>query len=1070
MIRRRARLGLLAAVLATGVVAPIVWAAPEAAAVPPPGPTVTLVTGDTVTFGGMDGVEVHAAKGREHVNFYQRRGVDGDVHVIPDDALTPLSQGRLDPRLFDVTELVRDQYDDASRRTLPLIVDYDGRTPRVAGAQVTRELPAMSAAAVSAERSGTFWVTARNAEHVWLDGPVKASLDHSVPQIGAPEAWAAGYTGAGSTVAVLDTGIDVTHPDLADAVVGAKNFTDSDSDDDRFGHGTHVASIITGSGAASGGKYQGVAPDAALLNGKVLNDSGGGQESWIIAGMEWAAGSGADVVNMSLGSPFPSDGTDPMSQAVNRLTAETGTLFVVAAGNSGGWIGSPGRADAALTVGAVDREDQLAEFSSRGTIDGALKPDITAPGVDIVAAKAAHGQIGDPAADGYVSLSGTSMATPHVAGAAAILAGEHPDWTADQLKSALMATAEPNGALSVFEQGAGRVDVAKAVTATVLSTPASLDDGTAQWPHDDDQPIVKTLTYTNSGTEPVTLDLAADVTGPDGSAAPQGLVTLTPASLTVPAGGQASATVTADTKLDAPDGRYGGVITATGAGQSVRTPITVTREVESYDVTVHAVNRAGAPTDMYFFQLIDVNNRAGYTDYDPSGTVVTRVPKGEFFLEGFVQSEIDGGRYDVAEFIEPSFVVTGDTEIVLDERQARPVGFHVDKPNAKVGAARWRYTMRTAWGDLGTTVYLQDFETVFLRPSTTSKPDRFTFAAEARMAEWNGTSFDGSPYLYSVRHTENGGVPRTLDWTFHDSRLAKVRSEHAAANPGVVGYRENFLVVPLPGTLTEYYTPDVPWDGQFIEMVDPATFDFVSVVDQIRERSFPLGRTTTERWNVGVVNPALPNGSSGPWYFAARLGDQFRFAVPMFTDQGQGRAGSANADGTTTLLRDDAVVGESGGPGVGQFTVGPEQARYTLRASADRSSYAALSTRISAEWTFTSAHVAGETPTLLPLLAVRFAPNLDDHNRAPAGRRFTIPVYVQRNGVDDPGRVNTPTVDVSYDDGKTWRPAKVTRARAGWQAVVDHPAGAEFVSLRSGITDPAGNSERQTIIRAYALG
>src|SRR6266498_3089607 len=329
MINKRARLSLLAAaVAAASVVTPAAWAAPGAAGTAPgAGPTVTLLTGDKVTIGGMRGVTVRPAKGREHVSFYSRKDERGDTHVIPEDAVTPLSQGRLDPRLFDVTELVRDRYDDASRPTLPLIVDYPGKTPRVAGTRVSRELPAVSAAAVSVDRSANFWATARDAEHVWLDGPVRASLDHSVPQIGAPEAWAAGYTGAGTTVAVLDTGIDATHPDLSDAVTAAKNFTDSDTEDDHFGHGTHVASIITGSGAASGGKYRGVAPDAKLLNGKVLDDFGGGQESWIIAGMEWAAANGADVINMSLGSQAPSDGTDPMSQAVNRITAETGVLF-----------------------------------------------------------------------------------------------------------------------------------------------------------------------------------------------------------------------------------------------------------------------------------------------------------------------------------------------------------------------------------------------------------------------------------------------------------------------------------------------------------------------------------------------------------------------------------------------------------------------------------------------------------------------------------------------------------------------------------------------------------------------
>jgi hypothetical protein len=717
----------------------------------------------------------------------------------------------------------------------------------------------------------------------------------------------------------------------------------------------------------------------------------------------------------------------------------------------------------------VDRDDQLASFSSRGRTDGVIKPDITAPGVGIVAAKAKNGVIGDPAADGYVSLSGTSMAAPHVAGAAAILAGEHPDWTADQLKPALMGSAKPNGSSSVFEQGAGRVDVAKATSATVFASTGSFSLGTVQWPHDDDQPIAKSLTYTNTGTAPVTLDLAADIAGPDGSDAPQGMFTVEPARLTVPAGGQAAATVTTDTKVDGADGVYSGVVTATGGGQSVRTPLTVTREVESYDVTLKFLDLNGAPTDQYWYAFIDVDNPRSFGAYDESGTVVTRMPKGEFYFTAFLDNTDGQGHRKQAFFFEPSVTITGATSFVIDARDAKPVTFTVDKPNAKVGAAVFQDRRKTAWGDTGTTTFIANYDEFLFRPSITSKKDQFTFLAEARMGEWNGQSFDGSPYLYHVRHTENGAVPGNLQWTFHDSQLAKVRSEHAAATPGVVGYRDNFLVVPLPGTLTEYYTPDEPWDGQFIEMVDPDTFDFVSVVDQIRPRSFPLGRTTTERWNVGVFGPAFPNGLNQKLYFAARIGDYLRFVVPMFTDQGTGRAGDANSEGGSTLLRDGEVVGEYQGAGLGLFTVGPERAEYTLRTSADRSAYARLSTQVSAEWTFTSEHAPEDDPALLPLLAVRFAPNLDDHNAAPAGKRFTIPVYVQRNGSDTVGKVGTPSVEASYDDGKTWAPAKVTRNGDCWNATVDHPAGAQFVSLRSSIIDADGHTAKQTIIRAYAL-
>src|SRR5439155_11214478 len=224
----------------------------------------------------------------------------------------------------------------------------------------------------------------------------------SVPQIGGPAGGQAGFDGTGVTVAVLDTGVDDTHPDLAGKVVGSSDFTDSGTTTDGHGHGTHCASIIVGSGAASGGRYRGVAPGAKLMVGKVLADDGSGLDSWVMAGMDWAARSGARIVSMSLGGDA-TDGTDPLSAEIDALTAETGTLFVVAAGNSGApvTIGSPGTASTALTVGAVDKQNRMADFSSRGPRlgDGAAKPEIVAPGVGIVAARAAGTDLGTPVGD-----------------------------------------------------------------------------------------------------------------------------------------------------------------------------------------------------------------------------------------------------------------------------------------------------------------------------------------------------------------------------------------------------------------------------------------------------------------------------------------------------------------------------------------------------------------------------------------------------------------------------------------------------------------------------------------------
>jgi hypothetical protein len=401
--------------------------------------TVTLVTGDRVTVFEGGRYTIAPVKGRAQAAFHTW-SERGHLHVVPGEAARLVAAGLLDPRLFDVTGLVELEYDDAHRPDLPLIVSYRSGTTRAApdarlaaaGAQVVHRLasidgaslrvPGRSARAVWSALAGTSAsrgtpALAGGIAKVWLDGKRELVLDHSAPQIGAPQAWAAGFTGAGVTVAVLDTGIDTSHPDFTGRIVEARSFLDfSPEPADEVGHGTHVASILAGSGAASDGRFRGIAPDALLLIGKVCDTDC--PESSILAGMEWAATGGAVVVNMSL-TGIDTPEMDPLEEAIDTLTAEHGTLFVVAAGNEGACggpdflqVGSPGTADAALSVGADD-------FDAR--------------------------------------LDGTSMATPHVAGAAALLSQQHPGWRAEDLRSALMGSAGPDAELTAFEQGTGRV-------------------------------------------------------------------------------------------------------------------------------------------------------------------------------------------------------------------------------------------------------------------------------------------------------------------------------------------------------------------------------------------------------------------------------------------------------------------------------------------------------------------------------------------------------------------------------------------------------------------------------------
>lgn len=207
-------------------------------------------------------------------------------------------------RLFDVTTLSRAEYRKAAQRHgLGLIVTYRGGTPEAKselhaaeGAKVTHTFSRLNGESVTAPEkdAADVWSALTNDRNdspyasaesglgtVWLNAIQKAALDKSVPQIGAPTAWKAGYDGTGIKIAVLDTGVDTRHPDLPTGtkVVKAVNFSQSGDATDHFGHGTHVASIAVSTGAKSGGKYKGVAPGAQIISGKVLDDDGFGDDS-----------------------------------------------------------------------------------------------------------------------------------------------------------------------------------------------------------------------------------------------------------------------------------------------------------------------------------------------------------------------------------------------------------------------------------------------------------------------------------------------------------------------------------------------------------------------------------------------------------------------------------------------------------------------------------------------------------------------------------------------------------------------------------------------------------------------
>lgn len=1032
-------------------------------------------------------VNVLPGKGRNGVTFQTFHG-DGGVRVIPADAVPLLRDGKLDLSLFDVAALAR-QPDQSALR---LIVTYENEpaSSAMAGATVARNLPAVDGAAVevAAKDVQDFWSSlagpskvANDVEKIWLDAVAKPVLEQSIPQVGAPAAWQAGLTGDGVKVAVLDTGIDATHPDLAPQLAAARNFTD-ESPADLVGHGTHVASTIAGTAAASSGRYKGVAPGARLLDGKVCQVDGCFLSA-IIAGMQWAAvDQGAKVVNLSIGAP-DTPSIDPLERAVNRLTEQTGALFVVAAGNSGPspqTVESPGSAEAALTVGAVDKQDELADFSSRGPRvgDGGLKPDLTAPGVDIVAARSKEGQIGTPVGDKYLSLSGTSMATPHAAGAAAILAQQHPDWKGPQLKAALMGSAKPAEDLTAFDQGAGRLDIATAIEHTVTAEPASISYGMQRWPHDDDQPVSKELTYQNHAAEPVTLTLAGALTDPDGRPAPAGSVTLSATEITVPAGGSAAVTVTVNTKHAGPDGLYTGAVTATSGELAVRTTVAVHKEIESYDVTLKNIDRFGNPAYGAVNGFGDPAKGEGDPQFPFFGAETqVRLPKGVYVFDSHIQGFSEDSPNSV--MVWPHAVIDKEQTLTFDAREAKPIAVRVDKPSAETFMVEVGWVIRypSGWvkGRLMWSDRMDNMFTAHLGPAVPS-PIVFDGLITTQFAEPGpDRRFADSPYRYLLTFYQPGRMYDGLDETVHDKELAKVSSSMAAHVKGRRGYKGTWgqgqiptfvsltaVHFALPSTITEYYLARgaryASWGG---EAEDDGS-GLVRVTDLVSERtSYRRGSRTQDRWNTAVFGPAFPPHD---WPFVERGGDHVVVDLQPFSD-GAGHAGNSTSDSESTkLFRNNELVGESGEwPGFLEAIVAPGEADFDLTTSVDRSTTYPLSTKLDTTWRFRSAHTEKGTP--LPLWAVQLRPTVDEQNFAKRQQVVLVPVTAHAQRGAEVGELRDLSVEVSSDDGATWTKVPLLpQDKQSWRAVLK-PGDADFVSFRVKASDSKGNELEQTIIR-----
>jgi subtilisin len=408
------------------------------------------------------------------------------------------------------------------------------------------------------------------------DLEVKALDTSADTQIRADQVWAAGDTGTGVPVAILDTGIATAHPEFSGRIVQCHSEIpniDPNTCEDQFGHGTHVAGIVGAAGINPSAK--GVAPSVSFYSDQVLDSTGSGSISGIISGIDWAIAKNARVISMSLGTT-PIVTTQPncdtaipsLTTAINNAVA-SGITVVAAAGNSGSQgVGAPGCISSTIAVAAVDSTNTIASFSSRG---GPLTDHgIAAPGVNIFSS-VPTGSCALCNPSGYATLSGTSMATPHVAGTIALLLKANPALSPAQIKNILFSNACtgstspscPTGTVPNPVYGFGRIDALRAYNS--VSTPPLPDFAISA------SPSSLTINSGSSGSSTITVTSINGFSGTISLSSSTGS-TLGAPSLSVSSGGTASTTLT----ITNPPSSRTYSVTGTSGSLTHSTTITVT--------------------------------------------------------------------------------------------------------------------------------------------------------------------------------------------------------------------------------------------------------------------------------------------------------------------------------------------------------------------------------------------------------------------------------------------------------------------------------------------------------------
>lgn len=733
-------------------------------------------------------------------------------------------------------------------------------------------------------------------------------------------------------------------------------------------------------------------------------------------------------------------------------------------------------------------EVQLANFSSRGPRYGnsGIKPEITAPGVSIQAARAAGTSMGSPIDDYYTSTDGTSMAAPHVAGAAALLKQQHPDWDPETLKAALINSATPHGSLTVFQEGGGELDMVQAIQTSVVSLPGTVNLGLYEFPHDDAEPVTETVTYTNHGEEDVALDLQLDVTDGAGIPTPEGMLTVEPAALDLPVGASVEVEVTLDRSLGA-NTTYGGTIVALdGDGERVAgTPVGFTKEPELYDITVEGIQRNGEPAaDDSSLEVLDVHDRTrvgriGLPFVD--GVATLRVPPGTYSVVATIAGLDQSGDIENLSMMgDPELEVTGDAHLVLDAGEAVEITVDTPYEDVTVEGSAFQYSRVDALGQGWTSAVVGRDWPYYVAPTDPISVGEFNFGSKFEMSApgaWMDLAFPEFGALPGdPSYVVNEETTATVESAYHsDSPQAYTRSAPAKFPWEFAGFGE-YRAIAAPLERVEHISANETLFYQAV--VGPAPTRPILYEADTR---YEPGAELEQSWFASPRTPALDEGNehTAPDYPTTRLGDTIDLTIFEFGDANPGDAvhyGSMDSfgseDSAAFRLYQDGELYAEGPRAIGTVPVDPEsRLRFELDVARD-ADWWTTSTATHTAWEIDSATT--ETAEVLPLLQVDYDLGLNTSNELedPYGERGRVAVSFDVRhpaGVDGP-EIEGAELSLSYDDGETWSELPVVDAGDGtFTSHVDRYGDSSHASLRGEAWDADGNRVEQEVIRAYAM-